>query len=81
MLSTKKPKPLTKLSDLPYELKEQLAFRCDYWSYEKLRACDIVFHSMPASKTVQFEEFQNLLQKLELEIWKFGRLREGILVE
>ena len=62
----------TNLSDLPYELKEKIAFSCDYWAYQKLRTCDSVFHSFPSCKIVDFGEFQSLLKGLRLEKWEFG---------
>ena len=65
-------KPSINLCDLPYELKELIAFKCDYFTYERLRACDSVFYSMPASKTVDFEEYRSVLSKLKAEKWQFG---------
>ena len=65
-------KPDINLCDLPYELKELIASKCDYFTYERLRSCDSVFHKMPAFKTVDFEEYQSVLRKLKVEKWKFG---------
>ena len=62
----------TNLSHLPYELKEQIAFRCEYWTYQKLRACDSVFNSFPACKIVSVGELQSLLKGVRLEKWEFG---------
>ena len=60
------------LCDLPYELKELIAYKCDYFTYERLRSCDSVFHTMPAFKTVDFEEYRVVLRKLRAEKWEFG---------
>ena len=60
------------LDDLPYELKEIVLKNCDVLSYHRLRACDKLFYSMPASKTVSFNVYQSWVKKINAEKWAFG---------